>query len=749
VPSSPKRARFPSKEEILSYVRDNPGRTGKRDIARAFSLTGAQRVKLKDLLREMKADGLLDQARGKKFSEKGTLPNVTVIEVIGPDADGDLIAKPLNRDNDDTPPIIYVAPHRHASGSGDRILAKLKKLEDGTYQATVMHRVGGAERRDSVLGIFEVVKGQGRLRPTDRRQRSEFFIARGDDRDAKPSELVRAEIIPGRQFGLRQARVIERLGNTEDGKSVSLIALHGLDIPIDFTEGAIAQAEQATAASHKDRDDLRNVPLITIDGADARDFDDAVWAEPDNSGSNSGGWHLIVAIADVSWYVRPRDELDRCAYERGNSVYFPDRVVPMLPEALSNGWCSLRPNEDRPCLAAHLWIDSKGELLKHKFIRATMRSTARLTYEQVQAARDGQTDKDTASLIDDVITPLYGAYEALLKNRRKRGVLELDLPQRQIHVNDGGVVTGVSIRQRFDSHKLIEEFMIAANVAAAETLERQKQPCMYRIHNEPTLDKLEALRQFLDGIGINLAKGQKIEPNQFNKILEKVADTPNANMVNSVVLRSQSQAEYSPNNIGHFGLALNHYCHFTSPIRRYSDLLVHRALIEGGKLGEGNLGAKFGDFKNIGEHLSDTERRAAQAERDAVDRFSAAFLADRVGAEFTARVNGVTRFGLFITLDETGADGLIPIRDLPDDYYIHDEANHILRGRRHGKEFRLGQSLRVVLAEANPMTGGMIFLLSEPDAKQTRKPLPSGKSRRKGHGKSKASRRHSRSAQKI
>jgi ribonuclease R len=748
VPSSPKRVRFPSKEEILSYVRDNPGRTGKRDIARAFGLIGAQRVKLKDLLREMKTDGLLDQARGKTFSEKGTLPNVTVIEVIGPDADGDLIAKPLNWENDGSPPLIYVTPHRHASGSGDRILAKLKKLEEGAYQATVMHRVGGPERRDSVLGIFEVVKGQGRLYPTDRRQRSEFFIARGDHGDAKPSELVRAEIIPGRQFGLRQARVIERLGSTEGGKSVSLIALHERDIPIDFTEGAIAQAEQAKAAPHKDRDDLRDIPLITIDGADARDFDDAVWAEPDNLGNNSGGWHLIVAIADVSWYVRPGDELDRCAYERGNSVYFPDRVVPMLPEALSNGWCSLRPNEDRPCLAAHIWIDAKGKLLKHKFIRATIRSTARLTYEQVQAARDGKIDEDTAPLLDNVITPLYGAYEALLKDRENRGVLELDLPERQIHVNEEGIVTGVSIRQRFDSHKLIEEFMIAANVAAAETLERQKQPCMYRIHNEPTLDKLEALRQFLDGIGINFAKGQKIEPSQFNKILEKVSDTPNANMVNSVVLRSQSQAEYSPNNIGHFGLALNRYCHFTSPIRRYSDLLVHRALIEGGKLGAGNLGKKFGDFENIGEHLSDTERRAAQAERDAVDRFSAAFLADRVGAEFTARVNGVTRFGLFITLDETGADGLIPIRDLPDDYYVHDEANHILRGRRHGKQFCLGQSLRVVLAEANPNTGGMIFLLSDTGAKPTRKSAPPGKAHRKVRGKSKASRRHGRSAKK-
>jgi ribonuclease R len=744
VPSPPKRQRFPSKKEILTYIQENPNKVGKRDIARAFGLIGSQRVKLKDILREMKTEGLIAQGRGRRFAEKGTLPDVTVLTVIGPDKDGDVLAKPKDWNEEGEPPLIYLAPHRQAPGPGDLVLAKLKKLKDGTYEASVMHRIGGAERRDSVLGVFEMVKGQGRLRPTDRRQRYEFFIACGDDGDAKPGELVRAEVIPGKQLGLRQARVLERLGDTQGAKSVSLIALHERDIPIDFSDGALAQAEKAKAAPHKGRDDLRKIPLVTIDGADARDFDDAVWAEPDDSQNNPGGWHLIVAIADVAWYVRPGDDLDRSAYERGNSVYFPDRVVPMLPEVLSNGWCSLRPNEDRPCLAAHMWIDANGRLLKHKFIRATLCSAARLTYEQVQAARDGNPDDATGPLMESVINPLYGAFEALLKDRSKRGVLELDLPERQIHVDDEGTVTGVSIRQRFESHKLIEEFMIAANVAAAETLEKQKQPCMYRIHNEPTLDKLEALRQFLDGIGINFAKGQKIMPDHFNDILEKVADTPNANMVNTVVLRSQSQAEYSPNNIGHFGLALHRYCHFTSPIRRYSDLLVHRALIEGGGLGAGNIGDKFGDFENIGEHLSDTERRAAQAERDAVDRFSAAFLADRVGAEFPARINGVTRFGLFITLEETGADGLIPIRDLPDDYYIHDEAHHMLRGRQNKREFRLGQTLRVVLMEATPLTGGLIFRLSEPGTEKIRKLPPRGKPHKKSRGKSKASRRRGR-----
>jgi ribonuclease R len=750
VPSSPKlkRQRFPSKKEILSYIQENPNKVGKRDIARAFGLIGSQRVKLKDILRDMKDEGLITQGRGRRFAEKGTLPEVTVLIVIGPDKDGDVLAKPKDWDDEGEPPLIYLAPHRQSPGPGDLVLAKLKKQKDGSFQASVMHRIVGAERRDSVLGVFKVVKDQGRLHPTDRRQRYDFFIARGDHGDAKPGELVRAEIVPGKQLGLRQARVLERLGEAQGAKSVSLIALHERNIPIDFTDGALAQAEKAKAAPDKGRDDLRKIPLVTIDGADARDFDDAVWAEPDEAKNNPGGWHLIVAIADVAWYVRPGDNLDRSSYERGNSVYFPDRVVPMLPEVLSNGWCSLRPNEDRPCLAAHMWIDANGRLLKHKFIRATLRSAARLTYEQVQAARDGNPDDATGPLMESVIIPLYGAYEALLRDRSRRSVLELDLPERQIHVDEEGTVTGVSIRSRFDSHKLIEEFMIAANVAAAETLEKQTQPCMYRIHNEPSMEKLEALREFLDGIGINFAKGQKITPDQFNSILKKVADTPNANMVNSVVLRSQSQAEYSPNNIGHFGLALHRYCHFTSPIRRYSDLLVHRALIEGGGLGDGSIGKKYGDFENIGEHLSDTERRAAQAERDAVDRFSAAFLADRVGAEFTARINGVTRFGLFITLEETGADGLIPIRDLPDDYYIHDEAHHMLRGRQNKREFRLGQTLRIVLIEATPLTGVLIFRLSEPGAAHVRKQPPRGKLHKKSRGKSKASRRHNRSASK-
>ncbi|HEC14834.1 MAG TPA: VacB/RNase II family 3'-5' exoribonuclease, partial [Rhodospirillales bacterium] len=454
------------------------------------------------------------------------------------------------------------------------------------------------------------------------------------------------------------------------------------------------------------------IPLVTIDGADARDFDDAVWAEPDTDPKNPGGWTLMVAIADVSWYVRPGSPLDVDAYPRGNSVYFPDRVVPMLPEALSNGWCSLKPMEERPCLAVSLRIEKDGNLLSHRFLRGLMKSVARLTYEQVQAAQDGHGDETAGPIRDSVIAPLYGAYRALERGRKARGVLDLDLPERKVVVDKKGEVVRIETRARLDSHKLIEEFMITANVAAAKELEKRRQPCMYRIHDEPSLDKMENLRQFLGSLDIPFARGQRIEARQFNRILENAAGTPHAQMINDVVLRSQSQAEYNPDNIGHFGLALTHYCHFTSPIRRYSDLLVHRALISGLKLGRDGLEKKHRDYSEMGEHLSQTERRASGAERSAVDRFTAAYLSERIGAQFPGRINGATRFGLFVTLDRVGGDGLIPMRSLPDDYYIHEEAHHLLRGRNTGREFRLGDPIDVVLSEADPVTGGMIFTLA-------------------------------------
>lgn len=716
-------APFPSQEEIVRFIHESPGNVGKREIARAFHLDSEQKVILKKLLRDLELDGTLLRGRSRRYSEPGLLPNVSVIEITGLDADGDLVAKPVRWEIDDPMPVIHMAPERRgqpALGPGDRSLARVeltqRKTTDGApiYTGKTIRRLTTSPAK--IMGVLEDQGTHFRLRPTDRRAKSELVIDKADSGNAGKGDLVRAELLPGKRLGLRQGRVVEKLANLDTPRAASLIAIHDHQLPVDFSPEAIRLAEQSGPAPIKDREDLRDVPLVTIDGADARDFDDAVFAEPDPDKANDGGWHLIVAIADVSWYVRPGTALEKAAYERGNSVYFPDRVVPMLPEALSNGWCSLVPQEERPCLAAHLWITSDGQLKRHKFVRAMMRSHARLTYTQAQLAHDGQTDDITGPIADPVITNLYGAYGVLEAARKKRGALELDLPERQIVMNEDGNVEAITVRERLDSHKLIEEFMITANVAAAEALGDRKQPCMYRIHDQPSMGKMEALRDFLDSVNIKFPKGQVVRADNFNGILAKVANTPKSDLVNTVILRSQAQAAYHPENIGHFGLNLRHYCHFTSPIRRYSDLLVHRALIRGYKLGEGGLEEDHRDFIEAGTHISSTERRAATAERDATDRFTASFMVSRIGQELGGRITGVTRFGLFVELTESGADGLIPISTLPDDYYRHDEKSHCLRGDNTGQEYTLGQSLQVVLREAQPVTGGIILSLTGENA---------------------------------
>ena len=710
--SQKKRSPFPSREQILTFIRESDKQVGKREIARAFGLDSDQKMELKAVLKELEADGIIGRSGKRRYGEAEALPSVAVIEVIGTDLDGELMARPQSWAKDTPAPTIYVAPERRgpsALGPGERVLARLRRISGG-YEAKVIRRLQAVPQR--ALGIYREIDGYGRIKPIDKRAREDFIVAEGETLGARPGELVWVEVRRGaRPLGPKLARVVERLGEAHGRRSISLITIHDHDIPTKFSKEAWRQAEEAGPATMDGRHDLRGMPLVTIDGADARDFDDAVWAEADTDEANPEGWHALVAIADVALYVRPGDPLDRDACERGNSVYFPDRVIPMLPEALSNGWCSLVPGEDRPCLAVHLWIDRDGRIVRHTFVRGMMRSAARLTYDQVQAARDGRPDDVTGPLMASVIEPLYGTFHALLRARKERGVLELDIPERRVIVDDDGNVQQIKLRERWDSHKLIEELMIAANVAAAEAIDASRLPCMYRIHDQPGPDKLESLREFLATIGIKFPRGQVIRAAQFNRILERAERTPYARLVHEVVLRSQAQAQYAPDNIGHFGLALRRYAHFTSPIRRYADLLVHRALIAGVRLGEGGLPKVPGDFANLGAHLSATERRAATAERDAVDRFTAAFLAAKVGAEFQGRINGVTRFGLFVTLDDSGGDGLVPIRSLPEDYYVHDEARHQLVGRTGQLVFRLGEAVTVRLVEADPITGSLIFQL--------------------------------------
>jgi ribonuclease R len=704
-------AGLPSKQEILAFIRESPSPVGKRELARAFHVTGSDRSALKQILKELEAAGEIERGRRRRLARRGALPEVTVVEIVGPDPDGELIARPVAWRGEEPCPTIYMAPEargRPALARGERALVRLRRIDEESYEGKVVRRIAAAPER--VLGLYELAPDGGRLRPTDKRHRHDYAVSPENAGGAKPGELVLAEVRRVARFGLREARIVERVGHFGDPRAVSLIAIHEREIPTEFTTEALAQAAAAAPVDLDGRTDLRPLPLVTIDGADARDFDDAVWAEPDRDPDNVGGWHLVVAIADVGWYVRPADAIDRCAHQRGNSVYFPDRVVPMLPEALSNDLCSLRPGEDRACLAAHLWIDADGKLRRHAFVRGLMRSAARLTYEQVQRARDGFPDEVTGPLMDGVVAPLYGAYAALARARAKRGTLELELPERMVVLDAAGRIAQITPQARYDSHRLIEEFMIAANVAAAETLTRHRKPCMYRVHDTPDPAKVEALREFLDGLGYRLAKGQVLKPRHFMRILEWAAERPEALLINQVVLRSQAMAYYGPENRGHFGLALRRYAHFTSPIRRYSDLLVHRALIDALGLGEGGLadGARQA-FAAIGEHISATERRGDAAERDAMDRYMAAYMADRTGADFTGWISGVTRFGLFVTLHETGADGLVPVRTLPNDFYDHDVAGHCLLGRATGRTYRLGDTVEVRLAEANPVSGGLIF----------------------------------------
>ncbi len=644
-----------------------------------------------------------------RFREhRDSLPDTTLVLITGTDQDGDAIGRPdvWDPSNGRAPLIRMVAerPGQPAIAPGDRVLARLRATGPNQYQGRTISRPSDAPSR--VLGVFRPGHSGGRIIPTDRRAKAEWTVPPGHDAGAEADELVLAEPIAHHRLGLKPARVIERLGKMGEAKSVSLIAIHTHDIPVAFPDDALSEATHARGVSASGREDLRDIPLITIDGEDARDFDDAVFAEPDGD-----GFRLIVAIADVAWYVRPRSALDHAARTRGNSVYFPDRVVPMLPEQLSNHWCSLVPREDRGCLFVEMRVDAEGRKRSHRFGRGLMRSAARLTYEKVQAAVDTNGD-----LIVNP-RPLYDAFRALLGARIARGTLDLDLPERKVALGPEGEVLAVSPRPRLDSHRLIEEFMVLANVAAAEELERLARPCMYRVHAPPTDEKLAALRGFLNGLGISLPPGDQVHPRDLDRVLRKVAGTPDALVINEVMLRSQSQAAYSPDNIGHFGLALTRYAHFTSPIRRYADLVVHRALISGLRLGPGQLADdEVARLPDTATHITSTERRAALAERDAIDRYLAAFMADKIGARFQARISGVTRFGLFVTVSGSGATGIVPMSALPDDFWHHDEMEQTLTGRATRQVFRLSQDVDVRLAGSNAVTGSLMFQIQRPES---------------------------------
>ncbi|GHE04626.1 ribonuclease R [Defluviimonas sp. 20V17] len=721
-------SQIPTKDQILAWIAENPALSAKRDIAKAFGIKGAARIDLKRVLKELEAEGHL-QKRGKTFREAGALPPVTVLELLDPDRDGDLFAKPLEGRFEDAPRILFLPrPGEAAVGPGDRILGRLTKVEgqDHAYEARLIRRIGTGPRK--LLGIFRAGSEGGRIVPIDKGSDKEWMVAPDLTGNAKDGELVEAEQAgPKNRLGLPRARVVQRLGDPSAPRAVSLIAIHQHGIPDEFPAEVLAEAERLKPAPLAKREDLRALPFVTIDPSDARDHDDACYAHPDDDPANPGGHVLWVAIADVAHYVTPGSATDREARARGNSTYFPDRVVPMLPERLSADLCSLHEGVARPVIAVRMVVDAEGGKRSHRFTRAMITSRASLSYEEVQAAQDGAPNDRCAALLDEVIAPLYAGYAALKTARAARQPLDLDLPERKIVLSDDGEVVSIALKERFDAHRLIEEFMVLANVAAAEELIRLRRPLLFRVHEEPSLEKLDALREVAQASGFTLAKGQVLHTRHLNRLLAQAEGTDFDELLNITTLRSMQQAYYAPENFGHFGLALRNYAHFTSPIRRYSDLIVHRALILGHGWGKDGLSPQdIEALEETAQHISETERRSMAAERDTTDRYLAAYLSERVGNEFPGRISGVTRFGLFVKLDETGADGLIPIRTLGREFFHFDAASQTLMGSETGLTLGVGQRVTVRLAEAVPVTGGlMLELLSVDD-----KALPGGRAPR-------------------
>jgi len=645
--------KIPTRDDIRKYLSESPEPLTKRELTDAFEIKGDHpRKEFNATLKAMEKAGEITKQAGA-YSIPDALPNVDVVEVTEITVDGDIFAQPVKWDESvrgPAPRVEIMADDkkgRAALKEGDRVLARLSRIDNENYKGHTIRRLDIQKGR--IVGTVERAGNKFVLRPTNKKAKIDFDLPQHDLNSAKEHDLVIGEIQPSRSPYNKQVRVLDVLGPKTDPKSISRISIHEAGLSEEFSQAALDETNNMIVPELGNREDLRSMPLVTIDGPDARDFDDAVWAE-----KTKDGFHMIVAIADVAYYVRPGSDLDKEAYERGNSTYFPDMVLPMLPEKLSNDLCSLRPHEDRACLAFHLWIDNDGNLKKQKIVRALMRSTARLTYEQVQEAYDGKVDKTTLPLMKKVINPLYEAYQSLEKAREKRGALEIEMPERRVVINDKNEMTGVKKRERLDSHKLIEEFMIAANVAAATVLTNKNAPCVFRVHDKPDNRKLDNVRGYLAGFNLHLPKGNVDEPAQLNKVLKKAADLPFAPLVNEVMLRTQMQACYHPENIGHFGLALERYAHFTSPIRRYADLLVHRSLIETFKLGEGGLDkGQQARLEEMSNHISGAERISAEAERNAVDRFAAAYLQDHIGEEFKGRIRGVTSAGLFISLEDT------------------------------------------------------------------------------------------------
>ena len=694
---------LPSDQDLIAFITSQPSPPKVKDVAREFGIRADGRAELRRRLRKMAERGAIDRLEGQRVSSPDNLPPVAVLTITRITDDGDAIAEPLEMAPDPMPMILIMAERKKGRSLtvGDRVLTRLTRVDATTYDGKVIRRV---DRHQSKLfgHVFKDGKGFG-LEPVERQGKSSFQLLPPDTSIIYTAgDLVEAEIIRSSGYGPKTARVIRTLGPADQSGAFSTLAIAEFELRHVFPDPALAEASAARRPVLEDRADLRHTALVTIDGADAKDFDDAVHAVP----AENGGWKLTVAIADVAHYVAPGSALDREAQARGNSVYLPDMVIPMLPEALSNGLCSLAPGEDRACLAVEMVIDDQGELKEHRFFRGLMRSHARLTYDWMEEYRTGMDTEPPAGLSSVNLDHLFGAYEALARQRKERGALEIDLPEKKIIFDENGRAVSVARRHQSISQKLIEEFMILANVAAAETLEKAKALCVYRAHEPPDPAKVDGLKDTAKAMGLSFAKGQVIRPKLFNTLLAKArekGDEAGLVLLNETVLRCQSQAEYRVTNPGHFGLALRRYAHFTSPIRRYADLMVHRSLIHLIEHGRPTSVPDTDEAEMIASSISDTERKAAAAERRTTDRFAAQLMMDQRGSIVRGRITSVTGFGAFVTLEPYGSEGLLPFSRLPDDYYETDPVRGVIKGQRSGLTIRTGQEIDVLIEDVAPL----------------------------------------------
>ena len=701
------------KKKVLQYIQECSHSISKNQIARFLKVRGDNRISLKKILNDLIKESEIRKEKGNRYCLHTQLPKTLVTKVVNINDDGEIFCTPLEETTQSQPPTILLEPNDKKNNQvsmGSKILIKIKKDRGKIMLGKILKIID--KERDQIVGVYWETAQGGTIQTTSKKERFKYFVDKDDSGDAQSGDIVIAETKTGRYFGSPTAKVLKSLQNFKKPGSASLIAIMNQKIPNIFPKETLDEAQKAKSKIFTNRGDLRKIPLVTIDGEDAKDYDDSIFSEADQNKNNKDGWHIIIAIADVAFYVQSGGELDRTARERGNSTYLPDQVIPMLPEILSNGLCSLQPNKDRACIAIHIWINKSGEMINTRFERALMKSCARLTYKQAQSAHEGKTDRITKPIMDTVIKPIYGAYQALLEKRKERGTIEIEIPENKIVFDKDGKVDSVAIRERLDSHKLIEEFMISANEAVAKELSSNYYPCIFRVHKQPTESKLEILESTLSTLDIHLPKNIKPKPKHFRDILDKAKNKNVFTLVNELVLRSQSKAEYSPQNTGHFGLGLRNYTHFTSPIRRYSDLIVHRALISKLKLGSDGLdNPTKSRLEEISAHISETERRSEAAEREAFERFMANFLKKYTGKVFKGIVSGITNFNIFARIPQYGIDGIIPYRSVRRHYRFFDQKKQILIGR-NGQHLKLGEEIKVKIEESDHVTGGLILSLA-------------------------------------